>query len=344
MAKNKSKINWVVWVLIAILLYGGSQGWFKKEGDVFNTVNNQDILNQLEQPQTETEVCTLTIAPGVTTAGDTVRGTIRASPRVFCETYVKYLGVWQKVWAGNTDITGAVSDTEEIHLIGDFIFKSICGTCITNDALLTVNPSPDAPRCVDSDGEDRFTFGHVEDTELMIGTPDECLDGDTVIEQTCPGPDLFASVLLDCPTTHECTGGRCVEKSGVGDVVGGSSGSGTLPSGDGGASWDLDLSSVETGGPCRLGARIYTNWNYVDADSCFGFVAQEGIEWNFFDSAGLQWQAIDATPQAHSVDLCPLSWNGMDGWILEMWRMWDVPNCEIEYTYDVEVYLCECDD
>jgi len=128
-----------------------------------------------------------------------------------------------------------------------------------------------------------------------------------------------------------------------GDIVGGGGEDGTLGDGVGGQSWTLDMSGYNEGTGCRVGAKIWTDWSYVNEDACMGHVAQEGIEWNFFDSENIKWQSIDHTPQSHYIELCPLVWDGSTQWKFEMWRMWQVPGCEIDYSWTVQAYLCSCD-
>ncbi len=206
-------------------------------------------------------------------------------------------------------------------------------------------PFGESPDCIDSDGNDIFTFGHVDDTVAMVSYPDECYDSDSVIEYVC-NPLPSAMMPQDCPTTHKCEGGRCIEKTGysVGDVVGGQSGTGEIPSGFHEASWCFNLDDVEVGGPCSLGARINTWWDYPP--ECENIDLTKAMLWEFYDSSGYVWGAVDATPpeppRTNSVNLCPLVWDGIHDWRLELNKMYTIEHCDVDYEYDVEIYVCEC--
>ncbi len=129
----------------------------------------------------------------------------------------------------------------------------------------------------------------------------------------------------------------------VGDVVSSESGSGAMPA-SGGLGFEFhDLINFEVvpGGPRRLGARIYTIFDYVDQDMCYGMVQQEGMEWMFTDSDSVEWHVVDGFPQAHSVNLCPLNWNGINLWFLDFWKTQNIVGCEILYEWNVEIYVCE---
>ncbi|HIE56142.1 MAG TPA: hypothetical protein EYP90_13370, partial [Chromatiaceae bacterium] len=96
--------------------------------------------------------------------------------------------------------------------------------------------------CSDSDGgEDRYNFGTAKD---YLGTveSDECYgaDGRRVLEYFCDANNLVDSAYLDCPHSHYCDGGECVEHvctdsdGGINSMVGGTTSStdGTTSSDD----------------------------------------------------------------------------------------------------------------
>jgi len=127
----------------------------------------------------------------------------------------------------------------------------------------------------------------------------------------------------------------------VGDVVGGGSGSGSL-TGSEEAEIVFDLGDVSVGGNCYLGAKIYTNWEYAN-DKCYGVQGQQGVDWVFVDSSSIAWSYADAFPQSHDIDLCPLNWDGVNQWklIIDPYSE-NLPECQINYNYNVEIYICEC--
>lgn len=181
----------------------------------------------------------------------------------------------------------------------------------------------------------------------------------TITPGSATGNYYFAAICGDCVTNQETlrvnpalttttttipttTTTTTIPGYDIGDVVGGSSGVGSLPAGVNEVSWIFDLSDVPVGGPYRLGAKIHTEWDYVDMQSCYHTAyGYEGVEWNFYDSDSWVWGAMDTSPQVHDVDLCPLDWDGVNNWKLEMFKMYNMPNCELTYGYSVEIYVCE---
>lgn len=350
MAKKDNQQALIIILAIAVgfLIIGGQKGWFKG-GTTYITTSNTTITNLLNAG--EEGSCTLSINPNTITSGDTIVGMITATPNTLCEIYgintASITPAWIKVAEGTTGANGKISVTDTFGIVGKFNFRAICGKCVTNIESLTVNPITTV-KCIDSDGNDIFTFGWVDDTEALVSYSDSCYNSNSVVEYVC-NPLPSAMMPQDCPTTHKCEGGRCIEKTGynVGDVVGGSSGTGTIPAGVNEGHWTFDLSSVETGGSCRLGAKISTWWAYKELAGCnhiaYGY---EGVEWNFYDSTNWVWGALDDVPpmppRTNYVDLCPLSWDGQNNWELEMYKMYNMPGCDIDYNYEVEIYVCEC--
>ena len=125
----------------------------------------------------------------------------------------------------------------------------------------------------------------------------------------------------------------------VGDSVGGGSGSGST---SGSESVTFDLSSIPVGGDCYLGAKIYIEWDYEDESKCYTMNDQQGVSWAFTDSSSIAWESHDPHPQTHIVDLCPLHWSGNHNWGLFMDPYFEMPDCKINYNYNVDIYVCEC--
>lgn len=338
----KKKDNKTMWIIVALIIfaYGGGQGWFKSDVTI-----NSTTQGQLNSPPSTTETCSVSISPSVITAGDSVTGTLLASPRVFCETYAKYGGVWAKVWEGNTDINGRVSATETMNLVGDYIFKAICGSCITNEATLVVNPTAASPDCTDTDGKNKMTPGHV--TYDGVSYYDDCAGNWAVKEFWCNG-DILTESIIACDPGYICTETRSGDYCGstdygyeVGDVIGtGSVGNDIF--GVGGQSNLVDLSGTESLGDCYLGIKINTDWGYITPNECNGIIGPQVLEWLFYDSNGLRWSRVDTTPVALGVDICPASWDGQSPWSITATTLHPYANCDIGYDLDWEVYVCEC--
>ncbi len=284
--KNDKTIYWVLGIaFLIVLLYMGKQGMFQSQFAL-----NQDTINQLdtakEQPGTD---CSITFSRSIINAGDTVTGTINDGKNTQCGIYYRIdSGAWLFGGIVTTDSNGRYTETRTPDIAGTYDFAAICGTCITNQATLVVNP--------------------VSTTTTTIP-----------------------------PTT------TTIPVWNVGDIVSSESGSGAMPE-SGGVGFEFhDLINFEVvpGGLRRLGARIYTNWDYVNQDMCYGMVYQEGMEWMFTDSDSVEWHVVDNVPQAHSEDLCPLDWDGTNLWFLDFWKTQNIIGCEINYDWTVEIYVCE---
>lgn len=165
-----------------------------------------------------------------------------------------------------------------------------------------------------------------------------CCDADA----QCKVSNIVALTVNPCTTTTIPPTTTTIPGWHVGDVVGSESGSGSV-TGTQGLTGYIDLSSIELGGDCYLGARIHTSWDYESLGACYndGGIPQ-GFEWVFVDSSNIKWSYADASPQAHNVELCPLNWDGKTAWKLSAWPFYDIPGCVIDYSYSIEVFVCEC--
>jgi hypothetical protein len=134
----------------------------------------------------------------------------------------------------------------------------------------------------------------------------------------------------------------------VGDVVGGGSGSGTI-SGGAGLTQYFDLSDIPatTGGNCYLGAKLSVTWDYKNVQNCYYMQGlKNGVYISFLDSSGVVWDYPTDVPGTYNKNFCPLSWDGVTPWKL-MINMWDpelTPGCEIDYSYNLIIDVCHCDD
>lgn len=48
-------------------------------------------------------------------------------------------------------------------------------------------------------------------------------------------------------------------------------------------------------------------------------------------------------PIAIGVQVCPLEWDGTP-WRFEVAKIQNIPGCEIDYEFDLNVIVCECND
>ncbi len=132
----------------------------------------------------------------------------------------------------------------------------------------------------------------------------------------------------------------------VGYVIDTFSGSGSLPAWTNDAEFIFDLSGVDVGENCRLGARIDTYWAYESSAACYlPGVGYEAVNWKFYDSTLVKvWDKTDySSPSTNDVDLCPFVWDGFTPWKLEIKQTQNMQDCIIDYNYNVEIYVCGCD-
>ena len=355
--RNVHNYSWIfilagILVLGGVFWYGGTHDWFKgsntysiiNEGDINNFLNNQEA-----SPSSD---CSLSLTPNSIFSGDRVTGTIRDGVNTHCYVIASNGEGWFIVYEGDTNANGVLTDTRNIDMVGEFTFRAICDVnhnggmdtedCLTN--IKTLNVLERAGDCVDSDGENKDTPGHTTfggDTFY-----DRCFDvGEALTEYICVD-GISVSKNLACDLGETCiqtrSGGHCVTSGyDVGDVVGGGSDIGTI-TGDTGLSKEIDLSNVAVGGQCHLGARIHTEWTYAN-NKCSGIMGQQGLEWIFADSENVKWNAVDTSPQVHDVDKCPLVWDGVKNWKISAFPISSsLPECQLNYNYNVEVYVCEC--
>ncbi len=311
---------------------------FPSFGQVLS-VTDTTIIGRLNNPTNPPEVsCSLSLTPNIINSGESTTGIINGESNVMCVVYARPIdGDWAIVFEGMTDQFGGLSQTETIFIEGDFEFRAICGSCITNGANLKVNPEPVVSNCIDSDGENPNTFGHVELADEGIGIPDECHDGDTVREQICVG-DGAATKLIDCSSGRVCSSGRCVEGLGLGDNVG----SGTSGSGDANFGDDFITSPIildwTTGGPFILGARITRSWDYKDPN-CMSFPEQFPMEWTFWDTNRLAWQELDYVPVNNVVaEVCPVTYHEDVPWQFSV--SVGIQSCQVEYSWNLQPFIC----
>jgi len=216
--------------------------------------------------------------------------------------------------------------------------------------VVYINVSEDGvgPTTTTGNGEDLFETcdelcaeeGYSDGWDALFDDGHDCaMAGATFIEYGYEGEDPLLSCCCDNIPPEE----EPPEDEGynVGDIVGGGTEGGTLYGP--GAGTTIDLSDVEIGGPCHLGARIWTSWEYENEQDCFGIQGMEGLEWNFYDSTGHVWGVTDYTPRSNYVDLCPLVYDGQTNWRIEMIKLFGFPECGIVYDWKVEVCVCECD-
>lgn len=191
-----------VLIVLAVLIYGGTQGWFKLNFS-FTSNLGSDILDRLNNEPAKQAECTASLSQTTINFGGSVTGTIKDGSNTLCEVYGKMVGTddWRKVAEGRTDMNGLLTYTDTISVEGAFDFRVICGTCITNTVRLVVNPAPATTSCRDTDGKNKMTAGFVQDSS---GTYyDDCAGNWAVTEYWCNG-DVMASQVIACDAGYIC--------------------------------------------------------------------------------------------------------------------------------------------
>lgn len=212
--------------------------------------------------------------------------------------------------------------------------------------------TPPVSSCTDSDGgRDRYTPGIV--SYNSEGYMDTCLEvGAALTEYWCEGNEV-RSENLACDYGEECiqtrSGAYCNDIAPTwspGDTVFEGSGNGIISGASGNiATLDLSDYGFTPDGTCRLGSQISTQWDYAN-EYCQGLQGAEGLEWKFYDSAGLEYSRIDPNPTGLGVDLHPeahiLNWDGHTDWRATVEKTIGLPDCEINYEYSIRVYIYDC--
>ena len=313
-----------------------------------------DIVIKLEEEKPG-HVCSLDINPKTAEIGTEVTGTIIDGANTMCVLYVNpnNLG-WFNLLNVMTDATGVATGSYPFDFVGSFRYRAICGDCITNEVTATIidgSVDPDTDTCTENDGGKVITVPGITYYN-DVGYMDQCIATDVryVHEYWCDGTTLKEENIM-CDTGSICfatrSGSYCLalieDTWEVGDTVDHSSGGGVMPE-SGGVGYEFhDLMDFEVvpGGDRRLGARISTSWDYLNPEACYGFVVQEGMEWSFADSDSVEWNVVDPVPQSHTETLCPLEWDGENLWHLDFWKTQNIQGCEVEYMWEVEIYVCE---
>ena len=337
-----------IWLALIIILLGGTYYAWNNSIIDFKFKNNKASSDDIIQLESATSnECKLEITPTSIDYGDSVTGIIWTKyPNTLCEIFGKLGdGDWLRINEGTTDIDGTLIITEDWFMAGDFTFAALCGDCRTNDAILHVD-SEIIIDCTDTDGIDEMVPGHV--THDGLSYYDECAGNWAVIEYFCnEGVD---SKLIACDPGYICTATRsgdyCRSTAPTwenGDVVGSGSGSGSSSTSYN--IFEIILSDdFNMDGTCGLMATIDAGWTYTNENqNCQGIQGSEGIHWMFYDSDSLEWERIDPNPTYLGASTeCVLDWDGQTPFHLEMNKLLNIPECVIDYEYNVRVIVCNC--
>lgn len=206
--------------------------------------------------------------------------------------------------------------------------------------------------CEDSDGGiDIYTPGYVSAFDKSFY--DECIDKTLINEFSCDANNIIKTTTQACPLGYECfatrSGGYCMAVSSSwnpGDTVAEGGGSGIITGPDTAIS-ELDLNDYgfTTDGTCRLGVQFSTSWNYAN-EFCQGIMGAEGLVWNLYDSAGLEYTRTDMVPVSLGANLHPsaynFDWDGVTPWRGQVIKTLGLPDCAIEYEYTIRIYIYDC--
>ena len=310
MAKKDYTLYWIIGIGIIVFVYGGNAGWFKSNFSF--TPAPEDLVPSPSQPvySTCSQVCSTS-------------GFSQAYPFVnFCKN-------------SETKITYGYPNQAPLL---------VC--CCYNEAT----PTPSGT-CTETDGGNVPTTPGTTTADGVART-DVCLDETSLTEYWCLSDGTWQGGRHFCDPGQICiqsrSGGYCKTQSwNTGDTVMSGSGTGTVIGGQQGyAEIDLSKYGLATGGNCQLGAQLSVNWIYAN-DRCVGIMGAQGMLWEFYDSLGLEYSRIDATPAAWTVDLHPrghiLNWDGHTVWrAIAKQNPGNTPDCIINYDYTVRVYIYEC--
>ncbi len=300
--------------VIGVLVYGGTHNWFQFN---FNMSQQPPPANLEPSPQ----------APVYTSCNQV------------CSNYgfSKYSTFINSCKEGESEVTYGYQGQ-----------PPLLRCCCWNEEI------PNTPTCTDTDGGKMFNIGGKVTTALG-SMYDTCQpNGMDLLEFYCEGvPPVQKSTGIGCANgcIDSANGDYCSPTKiwHSGDIVFQNSGGGAI-AGSEIALGEINLNDYgfNTGGTCRLGAEITTNWVYATGlPTCSGIQGQEGIDFKFFDSNGLEYSRIDSFPSPPiTINLHPethiLQWDGVHNWAGTMSKTLNLPACVISYTYSIKIYVYDC--
>lgn len=309
MAKKDNQTIWIAIAVIALVLfiYGGKQGWFQN----INIFPKDNVSIEPDPDEPVLSSCSQVCAQ-------------------------------QNFNQGYAATTCKAGETRAVYgYPGEPPLLTCC--CYNTQA-------PNNSLCSETDG------GMVEETPGITtfngdSYMDKCQTNTSVYEYYCEG-NVMKDIVLSCAPGQTCipsrSGGYCHSRDwNPGDTVFQGGGNGAIVGGqEGFAEIDLSDYGIETGGNCQLGARITMNWNYGNS-KCVGIPGAAGMQFEFYDSLGLEYTKIDATPASWTVDLHPrghiLSWDGHTKWKAYARQFpFQFPECVENYDYTIKIYIYEC--
>jgi len=122
--KDNGKLIIGIAIVLAALIIAPNLGFF--------TIINQETLEQLENTAIPDSTCSLSLDKNVITSGDIITGKIENGANALCSVYGNLDDTgWIKIGEGTTDAFGELSVTDTLNIPGTFIFRAICGDCVT---------------------------------------------------------------------------------------------------------------------------------------------------------------------------------------------------------------------
>lgn len=301
----------------------------------FSTTVNQQTLEQLETAEDGT--CSLSLSKNVINAGDSITGKITDGANTLCSVYGNLDNInWIKIGEGTTNALGEISVTDTLNIPGDFEFRAICGSCVTNTANLVVNPAPTSPDCTDTDGINKMTAGWVTYDGLTYY--DKCVDN-VVTEYYCDGD--VRTRILPCDLGYECvvtrSGGYCnLIDDGLepGDELGGGEDFSFLPAG---VSDIFEIYLDTEPGDNPICAEIEVESNLFPVSCIPGMPI---VRFDFSDSTGIVWtksQVVDFSTYGNP-DVIHVSYDGQTPF-----RMVTTNTgfCDVNAKSRVKLVVCE---
>jgi len=316
----------------------------------FSTTINQETLEQLETTIQE-GTCSISLSKNVINSGDSITGKIKDGANTLCSVYANLDDTgWIRIGEGTTNAFGELSITDTLDIPGTFMFRAICGACVTDIANLVVNPLSTSEPCVDSDGNDIYTPGHV--TAFTDGTTyyDSCLDEHSVTEFTCGDVSVVEGIAYACDYGQICietrSGGYCADSidDGLspGDIVGSWEESHLISNSD--TVFEMELTAGDD--EIQLCAEIERSSYKVDPMCNPQGSLEDWAEFVFLDSTGVVWDKSDQIMSGTiggadtfgNPDVLHVYWDGQTNF---KGYMSHYGTCEMNMKLKITVIVCE---
>jgi len=310
-------------IAIAVVAYGGTQGWFKSVFIFPETPNaplnppNQYYLYNLY----------LNIAPSTICVGDSATGSITSNiPNGICSIwYNPNSAGWGLYSNVNLNSAGSYSETNTLTAAGNVIFRAICcdanGNCkVSVDKTLVVNTCPSAPKWLCCSGYGYFDC--FQDTCPLGWTKINQFTSESSCNAGCSSPPSEPSGTYTCGQGSDTQCG------------------GTCPSGYSCAAIESDTAQWCA---CIIGGNegaVHPNWkpdgiyyNPIGGDSACTESESHAIAINFVNN----WFAFAKAQDSSCHPICSVAMGFSNGWLFDCQYL-----CSVLGTYYLDVNVINC--